>query len=40
MTGPLDIAPTASGLYTVHHTLAVNAKRYANRLALAQDACG
>nr|WP_257730496.1 AMP-binding protein [Rhodoplanes sp. Z2-YC6860] len=25
------------GLYTVHHTLAVNAKRYANRVALAQD---
>ena len=24
------------GLYTVHHTLAVNARRYANRLALAQ----
>ena len=24
------------GLYTVHHTLAVNARRYANRVALAQ----
>jgi acyl-CoA synthetase (AMP-forming)/AMP-acid ligase II len=24
------------GLYTVHHTLAVNAKRYSNRIALAQ----
>src|SRR4051812_45070315 len=26
------------GLYTVHHTLAVNAKRHANRVALAQGA--
>jgi acyl-CoA synthetase (AMP-forming)/AMP-acid ligase II len=31
-------SPSATfGLYTVHHTLAVNAKRYANRIALAQD---
>lgn len=29
--------PAAFGLYTVHHTLAVNAKRYSNRIALAQD---
>ena len=28
---------TAFGLYTVHHTLAVNAKRYSNCIALAQD---
>jgi fatty-acyl-CoA synthase len=37
MTGPSASLSTAFGLYTVHHTLAVNAKRYANRIALAQD---
>jgi acyl-CoA synthetase (AMP-forming)/AMP-acid ligase II len=33
-TSSLSCAP--ADLYTVHHTLSVNAKRYANRIALAQ----
>src|SRR5262249_31125106 len=37
MTGQSASLSTAFGLYTVHHTLAVNAKRYNNRIALAQD---
>jgi acyl-CoA synthetase (AMP-forming)/AMP-acid ligase II len=37
MSGRRSSSPSTSGLYTVHHTLAVNAKRYANRLALSQD---
>ena len=31
------VGPAEFGLYTVHHTLTVNAKRYANRVALAQE---
>lgn len=38
MTGQSASLTAAFGLYTVHHTLAVNAKRHANRIALAQDA--
>lgn len=37
MVGPSPATPATFGLYTVHHTLTVNAKRYATRVALAQN---
>jgi acyl-CoA synthetase (AMP-forming)/AMP-acid ligase II len=37
MTGRPTSTASAFGLYTVHHTLSVNAKRYATRVALAQN---
>lgn len=37
MVGASPAEPAAFGLYSVHHTMTVNAKRYATRVALAQN---
>ena len=37
MVDPSPTVPATFGLYTIHHTLTVNAKRYATRVALAQN---